>query len=132
MNRENFKDHFEPGSYNCGCCDQELFLSHQKIPSTGRHPNFRRPVRGAVAVAPDLSITPTGTKVVCSGCGQILGRLHNNSRLLGDTQPDAGLRFEVFSRAIKFGAAAQELKSDVGILDNSCYREGVSHGEQNR
>ena len=102
MNNEPYTDFFEEGMYNCSKCGAQLFPSDAKFKSGDHWPSFRQAIPGAIKTQPDHSFGMVRTKILCANCGEHLGHVFDDGKLLGDTHPEAGKRFCVLSSALDF------------------------------
>lgn len=100
--REYYTDFWEEGTYHCSRCGEPLFESSAKFKSGTIWPSFRAAVTDAVSEKPDDSLGMTRQEVVCSRCGRHLGHVFEDGILVGDTHPEAGLRYCILSSALKF------------------------------
>jgi peptide-methionine (R)-S-oxide reductase len=64
------------GVYQCVCCDAELFLSSDKVPSDSGWPSFRAPVSaGVIRTGEDCSWLVRRTDARCARCDAHLGHV---------------------------------------------------------
>lgn len=79
---------FEPGKYQCICCDTPLFDSGEKFDSGSGWPSFTQPLAPeAVAYHGDRSHGMTRVEVTCNTCGAHLGHV------FPDGPEPSGLRY---------------------------------------
>jgi peptide-methionine (R)-S-oxide reductase len=79
---------FEPGRYDCVCCDTPLFDSTSKFESRTGWPSFTAPLaRDVVAYHRDPSYGMQGIETTCNVCDAHLGHV------FPDGPPPSGLRF---------------------------------------
>ena len=79
---------FEPGRYQCVCCDTPLFDSTSKFDSGTGWPSFTQPVAmGVVAYHLDTSHGMQRVETTCNVCDAHLGHV------FPDGPPPSGLRF---------------------------------------
>jgi peptide-methionine (R)-S-oxide reductase len=88
---------FEPGTYKCAGCGNELFISDDKYNSGCGWPAFSAPAdKDAVAESRDTSHGMIRTEITCSKCGGHLGHVFN------DGPRPTGLRYCINSAALDF------------------------------
>ena len=100
-------DHtFNPGSYACAACGQELFTSETKFDSGCGWPAFYAAKAGdKVKLIDDSSFGMSRTEVVCSRCNGHLGHIFNDA-----PQTPTGQRYCINSVSIKFTPTSQQPK----------------------
>jgi len=90
--------HFEPGTYACAACGQELFTSDTKFNSGCGWPAFYAAKAGdRVALTPDHSLGMVRTEVTCARCDSHLGHIFDDA-----PQTPTGQRFCINSVSLKF------------------------------
>ncbi len=87
---------YDPGTYLCAGCGQQLFSSETKYDSRSGWPSFWAPLEGAVATSTDYKLIYPRTEVHCSRCGGHLGHVFE------DGPPPTGQRFCMNGVALKF------------------------------
>jgi len=97
-------DHFfEPGTYVCAACGQELFISDSKFNSGCGWPAFDAPLdKNAVEFKKDKSYGMIRVEIMCSNCGSHLGHVFN------DGPTETGERYCVNSVSLDFKEDQQE------------------------
>ena len=96
--RNKYDEHFEPGTYACAACGQELFTSETKFNSGCGWPAFYAAKAGdRVNLAPDLTLGRVRTEVTCARCGSHLGHVFDDA-----PQTPTGQRFCINSVSLKF------------------------------
>lgn len=84
---ETFRDHFEPGVYQCSECQYDLFSSYSKYEHHTPWPAFKTPVHADSLVKIPEDGRPNAYKVSCGRCGNGLGHEFIKDR------EDGGSRF---------------------------------------
>ena len=87
---------FEPGQYNCVCCDTPLFDSATKFESGTGWPSFDQPiVANAIAYHSDGSHGMSRVETTCNTCDSHLGHV------FPDGPQPSGLRYCMNALALK-------------------------------
>jgi peptide-methionine (R)-S-oxide reductase len=87
---------YDPGQYNCICCDTPLFDSTQKFDSRSGWPSFTEPIEeNVIQYIQDNSFGMRRIEVLCNVCDAHLGHV------FPDGPPPSGLRFCINSESIK-------------------------------
>lgn len=87
---------FEPGTYQCVCCDTVLFDSSQKFKSSSGWPSFTQPISlDSVAYHKDTTHGMTRIETTCNVCDAHLGHV------FPDGPEPSGLRFCINALALK-------------------------------
>lgn len=74
-----YTDQFEEGIYQCRQCNEPLYPSDAKFPSTCGWPSFDHEIEGAVAMVPDAD--GVRTEIICSNCKGHLGHIFYGEKL---------------------------------------------------
>ena len=91
-----YNTHFEAGVYCCASCNQTLFSSDSKFPTSCGWPGFDASMNGNVREERDLSHRMIRTEILCNNCNGHLGHVFN------DGPTATGLRYCVNSLSIVF------------------------------
>jgi len=88
---------WEPGSYRCRACDNQLFAWDRKYEPGCGWPSFDEAIEGAVEFEDDSSAGMTRTEVRCARCGSHLGHV------FPDGPPETtGQRYCINSVSLRF------------------------------
>jgi peptide-methionine (R)-S-oxide reductase len=97
-----YYQHFEPGTYHCVVCGQELFASKTKYDSGSGWPAFYDAIgEDALATVEDTSLGMTRIEVMCGNCGAHLGHV------FPDGPEPTGRRYCINSLALEFVPAGE-------------------------
>lgn len=97
-----YDEFFQPGTYSCAACGQELFSSDTKFNSGCGWPAFYAAKAGdKVKLIHDNTFGMDRTEVVCSRCGSHLGHIFDDA-----PQTPTGQRYCINSTSIKFTPAS--------------------------
>ncbi len=116
-----YDHHFEPGTYACAACGQELFSSDTKFNSGCGWPAFYASLAGdRVIFTPDRSHGMLRTEVTCARCDSHLGHIFDDA-----PQTPTGQRFCINSVCLKFIPAGQATAEGpaTGSQDEEQHRE---------
>lgn len=102
-----FNEHFEPGTYSCAGCGNELFNSDTKFESHCGWPSFYEVLdKSKVREIRDTSHGMDRTEIVCAKCGGHLGHVFN------DGPNPTGLRYCINSVSLEFEGDSTQKESD--------------------
>lgn len=102
VGEEHYTDFWGTGMYKCKKCGTQLFESGAKFKSGTIWPSFRKAIKGNVSTRPDDSHGMHRTEVLCTKCGEHLGHVFDDGKIVGDTHSEAGQRYCVLSDALDF------------------------------
>lgn len=86
---------YQPGQYNCVCCNTPLFDSTIKFESGTGWPSFTQPIKGnAVKYKKDTSFGMVRVEIMCNTCDAHLGHV------FPDGPEPSGLRYCVNSESL--------------------------------
>lgn len=92
---------YDPGRYNCICCDTELFDSRIKFDSRTGWPSFTQPIKeNVIKYEKDVSFGMTRIEAMCNTCDAHLGHV------FPDGPPPSGLRYCINSESLRLVVAA--------------------------
>ncbi len=87
---------FEPGRYNCACCNTPLFDATEKFDSGSGWPSFTQPLKeNAVDYIKDTSFGMQRVEITCAACDAHLGHV------FPDGPEPSGLRYCVNALSLK-------------------------------
>ena len=93
---------YDPGQYNCVCCDTPLFDSTMKYDSKSGWPSFTEPIQdNVIKYEEDNSYGMRRIEVLCNVCDAHLGHV------FPDGPPPSGLRFCINSESIVLDQASK-------------------------
>ena len=105
-----YDHHFEPGSYACAACGQELFESETKFNSGCGWPAFyAAKAKDRVVLTSDRSLGMVRTEVTCRAVESHLGHIFDDA-----PQTPTGQRYCINSVSIKFIPAEKTEHSPAG------------------
>ena len=98
---------FEPGQYNCLCCDTPLFDSETKFESGSGWPSFDQPIaENSIAYHTDSSHGMNRVETTCNTCDSHLGHV------FPDGPQPSGLRYCMNALALKKVASNEVVTAD--------------------
>lgn len=87
---------YEPGKYNCVCCNTPLFDATIKFESGTGWPSFTQPIQeNAIKYVKDISFGMIRVEAICNTCDAHLGHV------FPDGPEPSGLRYCINSEAMK-------------------------------
>jgi peptide-methionine (R)-S-oxide reductase len=93
-----FEDHYEPGTYVCAACGNELFKSDTKFDAGCGWPSFYEALdKTKIIEKADYSLGMVRTEILCAKCGGHLGHVFNDG-----PSDKTGLRYCVNSVSLDF------------------------------
>jgi peptide-methionine (R)-S-oxide reductase len=93
-----YDQHYEPGSYSCAACGQELFESETKFNSRCGWPAFyAAQAEERVNLHRDTTLGMVRTEVTCAGCDSHLGHIFDDA-----PQTPTGQRYCINSVCLNF------------------------------
>jgi peptide-methionine (R)-S-oxide reductase len=93
-----FEDHYEPGTYTCAACGNELFQSSTKFDAGCGWPSFYEALdKTKIVEKLDKSHGMMRMEIMCAKCGGHLGHVFNDG-----PQDKTGLRYCVNSVSLDF------------------------------
>jgi len=111
---ERYTDFFGEGIYKCKKCGTVLFDSEAKFKSGTIWPSFRKSMPDSIKTQPDESQGMHRTEVLCAKCGEHLGHVFDDGKMIGDTHPEAGQRYCVLSDTLDFKEGGKGNLSEEG------------------
>lgn len=99
-----FEDHYEPGTYTCAACGNELFQSGTKFDAGCGWPSFYEALdKTKILEKPDYSHGMKRIEIMCAKCGGHLGHVFDDG-----PRDKTGLRYCVNSLSLDFKKAATD------------------------
>lgn len=93
-----FEEHYEPGTYVCAACGNELFTSETKFDAGCGWPSFYEALdKTKVIEKSDFSHGMNRTEILCAKCGGHLGHVFNDG-----PRDKTGLRYCINSVSLDF------------------------------
>ena len=76
-----YNNFYEEGTYQCVCCNTDLFLSSDKFNSGSGWPSFKKSIKQNVKYIKDYSHNMSRVEVRCKNCDAHLGHVFDDGPL---------------------------------------------------